>query len=190
MALALGRFRGSGAVTDLLTLSERLLTASSYNLLRLSKTKTPCLAFESEAILGFLHVYESPVELLARWSRDHEDAIRRFSFAFRRAEEKAWNTYAVFLAVTDTDTNTTHALLAIEEDLSATRKIARAGLHTSEDVRAALLPLLPIQNAPQLEAIGNVVFVTLPTPARQVAGSCRTRRRSRTARLSQRRASP
>ena len=44
-------------------------------------------------------------------------------------------------------------LHAIEEDLAGTRKIARAGLHMMEDVRSALLPLLPLQNAPQLEAV-------------------------------------
>ncbi len=155
---------------DVLTLSERLFTASGYNLLRISGAETPCLAFESEAILGFMHVYDTPVELLARWSQDYENAIRRFSFAFRRAEEKAWNAYAVFLAASDADAKTAHALNAIEEDLSATRKIARAGMHTSEDVKAALLSLLPIQNAPQLEAVDISVEIRkraqdLPTAA-------------------------
>ena len=140
-------------MTDLLTLSERLLTASGYELMRLSGAETPSLAFESETILGFMHVYDTPVNLLACWPRDYENAIQRFSFAFRRAEEKAWNAYAVFLATADPDSKTAHALHAIEEDLSATRKIARAGLHTSEDVNAALLPLLPLQNAPRLEAV-------------------------------------
>ena len=140
-------------MTDLFTLSERLLTASGYDLLRLSHAETPSLAFESDTVLGFMHVYDTPADLLARWPRDYENAIRRFSFAFRRAEEKAWNAYAVFLAAAEADAKTAHALDAIEEDLSATRKIARAGMHTSEDVKAALLPLLPIQNAPQLEAV-------------------------------------
>ena len=138
---------------DLLTLSERLLTAAGYDLLRLSGTETPSLAFEGRTVLGFIHVYDTPIDLLRLWQRDHEDAIRRFSFAFRSAGDKAWNIYAVFLAAADADARAVHALHAIEEDLAGTRKIARAGLHTSEDVRSALLPLLPIQNAPPLEAI-------------------------------------
>ena len=41
----------------------------------------------------------------------------------------------------------------IEEDLTGTRKIARSGIRDSSDLRAALLPLLPLQSAPKLEAV-------------------------------------
>ena len=140
---------------DLFTHSERVLAAVGYDLLRLSGTETPSLAFEGQTVLGFIHVYDTPIDLLKLWQRDHKDAIRRFSFAFRRAGDKAWNIYAVFLAAADADARALHALHVIEEDLSGTRKIARAGLHTSVDVRSALLPLLPVQNAPPLEAIDN-----------------------------------
>ena len=42
---------------------------------------------------------------------------------------------------------------SIEEDLVGTRKIARAGITNTEDIRSALLSLLAIQNAPRLEAV-------------------------------------
>lgn len=45
------------------------------------------------------------------------------------------------------------ALAAIEEDLSGTRKIARAGVRDITDLRSVLLPLLPLQSAPKLEAV-------------------------------------
>jgi len=138
---------------DVFTTAERLLTAADYVLLRLADTETPSLAFEGRTVVGFMHVYDIPSDLVRFWQRDHEDAIRRLSFAFRRAGDKAWNTYAVFLAAADPDVRATHAMHVIEEDLSATRKIARAGLHTSADVRSALLPLLPVVNAPLLERI-------------------------------------
>ena len=40
----------------------------------------------------------------------------------------------------------------IEEDFVSTRKIARCGLSTKEDVRRALLPLLPLQ---QIVTVGG-----------------------------------
>jgi hypothetical protein len=42
---------------------------------------------------------------------------------------------------------------AIEEDLTGTRKIAQAGVNEVAELRLALLPLLPFQSAPRLEAV-------------------------------------
>ena len=48
------------------------------------------------------------------------------------------------------------ALAAIEEDLTGTRKIARSGIKDVSDMEAALLPLLPLQSAPKLDAVDMV----------------------------------
>ncbi|QSZ05107.1 hypothetical protein J3P73_31335 (plasmid) [Rhizobium ruizarguesonis] len=44
-------------------------------------------------------------------------------------------------------------MTGIEEDLSGTRKIARAGIRGHEDTRNALLSLLPLRAAPVLQPV-------------------------------------
>lgn len=51
----------------------------------------------------------------------------------------------------------------IEEDLTGTRKIARAGIGDVEQLRTALLPLLPIQSAPSLGAVDMPAEIRLRT---------------------------
>jgi hypothetical protein len=51
------------------------------------------------------------------------------------------------------------ALAAIEEDLTGTRKIARSDIRDISDVEAALLPLLPLQSAPKLDAVDMVTEI-------------------------------
>jgi hypothetical protein len=55
------------------------------------------------------------------------------------------------------------ALNVIEEDLTGTWKIARAGIGDVEQLRAALLPLLPIQSAPSLGAVDMPAEIKLRT---------------------------
>lgn len=63
------------------------------------------------------------------------------------------------------------ALGEIEEDLTGRRKIARADVVDIARLRAALLPLLPLQSAPKLEAVDIVSEIrerTTELPARAV----------------------
>jgi hypothetical protein len=82
---------------------------------------------------------------------------------FRRAQAKAWNAYSVFLATDPANYGEMVALNAIEEDLTGTRKIARAGIGDIEQLRAALLPMLPIQHAPILEPVDMPTEIRLRT---------------------------
>ena len=52
----------------------------------------------------------------------------------------------------------------IEEDLAGTRKIARAGITNGNEAHSALLPLVDIQNAPQLGTIDMAVEIRIRTP--------------------------
>ncbi|GHE05396.1 hypothetical protein U879_04035 [Defluviimonas sp. 20V17] len=91
----------------------------------------------------------------------------------RRAERKAWNAYLVFLAPSPGDYGENIMVGGIEEDLVGTRKIARAGIADAADVRAALLPLLAIQNAPRLDAVDMPAEIRLRTtelPSKLVDG--------------------
>jgi hypothetical protein len=129
------------------------------------------LAFEDATVLGFILIYDSPRQLIANWSLHTNGIIQSYQLGLRRAGSKAWNTYVVLLAIDVPDYAETVALSAIEEDLAGTRKIARAGIADAADLRAALLPLLPLQRAPKLEAVDIVTEIrerTTELPPRAV----------------------
>jgi hypothetical protein len=138
---------------DLLTTSANLLRDAQFSVERVAIAGRTALAFEDRTVLGFLFAYEDPQEGLERWARDAEAAVRQHQFALRRAGQKAWNTYILVLCSALPDHRSSIALSAIEEDLTGTRKIARAGIADVADLRSALLPLLPLQNAPVLDPV-------------------------------------
>jgi hypothetical protein len=150
-------------VTDLLEESERLLQKAEISTQLVEMSRGKALSFESETVLGFIVAYEDCARLLERWSADMDALVSENQLALRRAHSKAWNTYTVFLAAAAADYAQKVALSKIEEDLAGTRKLARAGIVDFEDLRAALLPLLPIQNAPLLEAVDMSAEIRLRT---------------------------
>jgi hypothetical protein len=84
----------------------------------------------------------------------------------------------VFLGEAEANYGERVALSSIEENLTGTRKLARAGISDSESLRAALLPLLPIQNAPHLGAVDMAAEIKLRTtelPTRVVDAFLSTR---------------
>lgn len=140
-----------------------ILTEAGYALGQMDDHGGDIILFESDTVLGFVLVFDDPNALLTNWQTASARALLANQFALRRAESKAWNAYLLFLAEAPGDYAQNIALGAIEEDLVGTRKIARAGIATKEDCRAALLPLLPVQNAPRLEAIDMAAEIRLRT---------------------------
>lgn len=139
------------------------LVEAAYDVGILSTPAGEITVFENDSVLGFVLFFEEPGELLANWRSASASVLQSAQFALRRAENKAWNTYLLFLAKNAGDYGQNINLGAIEEDLVGTRKIARAGLATPDDIRLALLPLLPVQNAPQLEAVEMAAEIRLRT---------------------------
>jgi len=140
-----------------------ILTEAKYAVGQMDDQGGGVILFESDFVLGFVLVFDDPDALLANWQAASARALLANQFALRRAESKAWNAYFLFLAEAQGDYGQNIALGSIEEDLVGTRKIARAGIVTKEDCRAALLPLLPVQNAPRLEAIDMSAEIRLRT---------------------------
>lgn len=138
---------------DILVASDNILSAAGYLTIRVPIEPCEILVFEGATTLGFLFAYGNYSELSQAWQRDTTAAIARHSLALRGAGQKSWNAYVVLLAGGQLDHSSSVALSAIEEDLSGTRKIARAGISDVGDLRAALLTLLPLQTAPRLEAV-------------------------------------
>ncbi len=121
------------------------------------------IAFEGETVIGFVLEYPTVSDLKLQWQSESQALIHAHQFALRRAQAKAFNTYVVLLSKGGPSYADVVALSAIEEDLNATRKIARAGISDVEALRSALLPLLPIQSSPRLEAIDMVAEIRLRT---------------------------
>lgn len=111
------------------------------------------LAFENATVLGFALTYNSVNELIQNWKADGDRVAMKHRKLLHAARDKAWNVYLILLTQEQASFGQALALGVIEEDLEAMRKITKAGILTSEDVRTALLPLLPFRAAPVLDPI-------------------------------------
>lgn len=163
-------------MTEILRLVQEQLVESGYAVGTADDPDGSVLLFENDSILGFVLCFPNAGTMLERWQATSHRVIQSSQFALRRAQGKAWNAYLVLLAETPGDYGQNIMLGGIEEDLVGTRKIARTGIADASDVRAALLPLLPIQNAPRLEAVDMPVEIRLRTtelPSELVEGFLR-----------------
>lgn len=140
-------------MSDLLTDSVEILLPAGYAAQRTSTPRREALAFENSVCLGFVFAYDTTAQLLEDWADDSKAIISRYGISLRNAGDKAWNVYLILVSAGPKDDAMQARLAELEEDLVGTRKIARDGIASRADLRAALLPLLPIQSAPKLEAV-------------------------------------
>lgn len=142
--------RGAAALTWILDESELVLRSYGYSTLRLSHPD--CLAFEDEALLGFVIDYPSVASINERWSADQMSLLSRFSPALRVAREKSWNVYVcLFSELAPMTPEERFELEEVEGDLRNTRKVPRHTIKTPADVRTSLSPVLPILSRAQIE---------------------------------------
>lgn len=133
------------------------LSAEALRLLESSNYRTypgagdDVFHFEDSSLLGFVWIAPNPAALVKEWQRRQDSFLSDNHLQLRQSKDKSWNAYSVLLTEPDVSTEEVHALLKIEEDFRGTRKIAKAGLRTTELLVRALLPLLPIQNLVELE---------------------------------------
>jgi hypothetical protein len=134
---------------DIATQAEIALRRAGYETWLWTGVSPAVTCFENAALIGFVHVFSSVEELLARWEAAQQAVLFRHSAALRAAGAKAWNVYSVFLAEEKALTNR-RAVERIEENFALTRKIARDGVRTQDDVERALLPLAAVKAQPIL----------------------------------------
>jgi len=150
-------------VIDIIEASAEILGENGFATARSASGDTQFLTFENGTILGFLFAYDDPARLAASWENDADRAVATHQLGLRRAGQKAWNAYTVLLARQEASFAQSTVLGTIEESLVGTRKIARAGITDMSELRAALLPLLPLQAAPKLDAVDMVEEIRLRT---------------------------
>jgi hypothetical protein len=150
-------------MSAILAMVEHQLFGEGYAVETVHDADGQVVLFENDSVLGFVLCFPDVATLLDRWRASSQTVLQAHQFALRRAEGKAWNAYLVLLAEPEGDYGQNIMLGVIEEDLVGTRKIARAGVADAEDVHAALLPMLAIQNAPSLAAVDMPAEIRLRT---------------------------
>jgi hypothetical protein len=148
---------------DIASECRRLLANADIASMTIDGSKGRALAFEGTTVLGFILIYPDAGALREHWRSESQSLITTHQLSLRRAQVKAWNTYVVLLAAAAPTYADQVAISAIEEDLVGTRKLAAAGVQDSDALRTALLPLLPIQSAPRLEAVDMRAEIQLRT---------------------------
>lgn len=103
------------------------------------------LYFEDVSLVGFVAVAPTAGELIASWESRQMDFLHRHAARFRLLGQKSWNVYAVYLTSAKAAAQDLENLRRIEEDLESTRKIARTGIESADDLIRALYPLVPVQ---------------------------------------------
>jgi len=134
---------------DLLAEARRLLESSKYR--TFSAASSDVFYFEDFSLLGFVWIAPSPSVLLEQWRRLQDSFLHEKDLQLRQSKDKSWNAYSVLLTEPDVSGDQANEFLKLEEDFRGTRKIAKAGVHTTNYLTRALLPLLAIQNLVELE---------------------------------------
>jgi hypothetical protein len=112
----------------------------------LTRPDASYLDFEDVSIIGRLHVLESAEQILTTWQIVQDHFLSENAGALGRDVTKAWNLYTALLTSDTPDSDAEGRLFSIEDDFRGTRKIARGGIVSREDVVSALSPILPLQN--------------------------------------------
>ena len=133
----------------------RRLSSANYTITRSGDE----VRFEDASILGFISEFPTVRQLLDGWQEAQDHFLRSNASDLRRDRRKSWNVYSIVLTPERASDDQARALVAVEEDFRATRKVARAGISTDRDVENALAVLLPIRHRVSLgteNALGRV----------------------------------
>ena len=135
---------------DIVTHSEIVLREAGYATWPWTGASPPIICFENATLIGFVHVFDTARELLDGWETAQQRVLARHAAGLRAAGAKAWNVYSVFLT-SELVPDLQRSVEKLEENFSLTRKIARTGIQTAEDVSNVLMSLGPIKSQPLLE---------------------------------------
>jgi hypothetical protein len=138
-------------MTDLKSPLQALLQDSGYQTWLVPLDGHEIIVFEDDAVMGFVCIFEHVDILLKQWRELETKLLVKHGPALKKAGEKTWNVYSVFLCPENAPSTELREVRWIEEDLDRTRKLTGCALATREDLTTALLPLLPLQYQPRLD---------------------------------------
>ena len=133
---------------ELIRLARKQLQGWGYTIQELPDTSAFC--FEDDVLVGVVDVYDTPKDIMDDWRSRQEAFFRQFASKLRTVGPKSMNVVLVLLSI---ESGSVDALIAIEEDFTSARKIARAGVDGEDALVRALLPLGPIMSVPTYEQI-------------------------------------
>ena len=124
----------------------RLVLEEAGFLTSVTRPDSQAFLFEDDSVMGQLHVFVTARDVLGAWEKAQDEFLQTHLPVFRRNTAKAWNLYTVLIATQPATDDDATRLSALEEDFRSTRKIARAGVSTRDEIMGALAPLLPFRN--------------------------------------------
>lgn len=106
--------------------------------------------FEDPFGVVAVHVYDTWDDLHSQWNEAQGSLVELMSAHLRQREPKSWEGYLVLLCSSPTPTSERNEVSNLRYDTNRVRKLVATGdeLETLEDVRTALLPLLPLEVNP------------------------------------------
>jgi hypothetical protein len=137
-------------MTVAITFAEAVLARAGFTCWQSQLGPMPTLGFEDASLMGFVFEFPTAQAIVDGWREAEQKMINQHAHAFRRAGDKAWNVYSVFLTTNEATKAECRQLRLIEEDLEQTRKLTGAGQASEVATAEALLPILPISTKPQL----------------------------------------
>jgi hypothetical protein len=131
---------------DILTDARAQLSEAGYDAWLWQSQNAVALCFEDDSIIGFLHQFDSASQLLEQWQGRESAILTSYAPSLRASGQKAWNVYSVFLTDERCDMPVARRVMQLDENFENTRKIARPHVASTDMLKRALLPLLPIQS--------------------------------------------
>jgi len=124
--------------------AQKILDEAGYHTARSAEKEW--LLFEDETLFGFISIATSVADIIATWEQSQDSFLARNAIQLRSFPAKAWNAYSIFITDAECPPARKTDILKIEEDFRGTRKIVQAEIASSDELYAALFPLLPIKN--------------------------------------------
>lgn len=119
--------------------------------------------FEDDYAIVAIVVYETWKDLSSNWADAQALLVELISRYITSYDPKSWEGYLVLLTPSPVGKQDRSEIIRIRYDISRVRKLIATGdeIKTLEDVKQALLPLLPLQ-VETVEQVGESVLAILP----------------------------
>ncbi len=150
---ALTTSQGLGAATE-------LLAAGGYSIVPTpSSWPGTARVFEDSYGIVALHIYDTLEQLMEDWPVAQGQLVDLISEHLSRPEPKAWEGYLALFTTGPSTADDRASVVELRYDTNRVRKLVSTGeeLETLEDVRTALLPLLPLELEPPSAARAGVL---------------------------------